>query len=318
MKAAPTRSALSALTLALLLTSCTIPSSPIGGSIESESERRTYGLKFDAGVGFYWAADGVTNFLYWTANPRARAEDSRVVEIPTDAAFYSYGLDFSQTSSMGEVLPPHVLGFGLSYRDVSGEYNGRWAVSFVPLREYSEPVYRIVPTGAGPLWRLRSGEVDYDFWALEVATPSGDDAYLFRFNQDDYEKQNAELTSALEAGLIASDRWHEGNASTFSSARPGQGTEFELRFTTFNPESGHLAAETRSEAEQIPRFLEGELLSPRRLVLWDRESGVEWDLTHRYEGLLRAHYQEGFDQVNINLRLQSPEGDDSGTSPGGE
>lgn len=280
------------------------------GARAPKPERPNYLLKFDQGIGFYWAADGVTHFLVWTRDPREQAEESGILKIPAKARFYSYGLNFSQASAVGRLLPPHVLGFGISYREPSGQYRGRWPVHFVPIIGYDRSVYEIVPAN-WPHAGLQSGDIEYDFWSIEVATPGGDAGYLFRFATDEYEATSGEYMDVLEEALRSSDRWHHGTLVTQSQIRDPQLTEFEIRFARFDRETREMQAVLRG-GEGRPDRLEGELLNARRLVLRDPETEAVWDFDHLGSGYLSASYRTGFDKNSVSLTLTAA--DEAGDS----
>src|SRR5436853_5529189 len=112
----------------------------------AEDVAKNYGLKFRAGIGFYLVIDGLPYPLGWTKSTHEQANESDIVQIPFDAQFYSYGLDFSGGTVAGP-QPPHLLGFGLSYMDMGGKRQGRWPARFVPVAGYEEKVYRIIFEG---------------------------------------------------------------------------------------------------------------------------------------------------------------------------
>src|SRR5579871_545849 len=85
-------------------------------NVTAEDFARNYGLKFKYGIGFYYTINGDPYPLTWTADTTRQIEDSAIIQIPPDAQFYSYGLDFSTAGNMAGVpKPPHLLGYGMTY-----------------------------------------------------------------------------------------------------------------------------------------------------------------------------------------------------------
>jgi hypothetical protein len=143
---------------------------------KAEDYRKNYGLKFDAGIGFYVTINGIPNPLTWTKKTTSLANESDIIKIPPDAQFYSYGLDFS-TGGMAGPQPPQFLGYGLSYMETNGTFQGMWAARFVPVAGYDQKVYRILFDG--PYDDLKSDKLQYNFWAFDV--PGSSQGFLFHF-----------------------------------------------------------------------------------------------------------------------------------------
>ena len=261
-------------------------------------------LKFDKGIGFYWAADGVTHFLNWTENPTGRPNEWSIINVPVHARFFFYGLDFSQTSYMGHPLPPHVLGFGFSFRDpATGKYRGRWPIHLIPIKGYDEPVYEARLSLPGLVTYHKAEQ-----WALEIGHPHGQIAHIFRFATEEYEKQQEALREFMLGVLSDSSKWYEGSLTIRNLIFDPQEIPVQVRFTSFDRESRRVTAELKGLEEDVTS-LTGEWPNPRRLVLRNPQAGVDWDLDLYGESLSGIQSGNiGYSEVILNLQKESSSG----------
>lgn len=268
-------------------------------------------LRFESGIGYYWSAEGVTHFLYWTKNPGRRIDESSILAVPPGVRFFSYGLDMSraQASMLGTSIqgPPHMIGYGFHYRTASGqrvpEGSASWAVRFVPVKGYDEKVYEIIPDG--PIYQLASGEIDHQYFALDFPQ---DQAYIFRFITAGAEERRKEREEVLFGALSDSAKRYPGSLSSQTLAFTAQEHKFEIQFSKFESDTGAVEAIVTSGNEKLE--LEGYLVSLSRLVLKESKTGVEWDLISTYDYTFTGTYSRGLATVFVVIELKREEGDD--------
>lgn len=250
-------------------------------------------LTFDDGIGFYWAADGIAHYLYWPTAPTSRAPDSSIIDVPTYARFFSYGLDFSGANGSltrsFTVAPPHLTGYSFHYRTVDGTRKpsgtSAWPVRFLPVNGYTEKVYEIIFDG--PIERMRNGDLQHRYFALEL--PS-DQAYLLRFDSAAYDEEREEQMARLSKALSNSDRLFLGEITVQTMLFNPDVQEFKVRFLRFDRESGEIVAEVLRDSRTTR--MEGAVLNPYRIELRDDESEVRWELQYAGNGVYVAQYSK--------------------------
>lgn len=294
------------LTLALLLPLLSLGSLPWA---TAEDFAKNYGLKFKAGIGFYVVIDGVPAPLGWTKHYAKGPEfdsapleldEANIVSIPFDAQFYSYGLDFSRAGTPGPE-PPHLLGYGLSYVDASGQRKGRWMAQFVPVLGYDEKVYRIL--FQGPYDDLRSDKLQYRFWAFDVpsAIPQG---FLFHFDTPKFAELQRKLRSFVSQALSNKEKAYAGKLTTRTLVFDAQAVPFQIHFTSFDAKSGRLEAEASGLSERDKVKFTGQLVGLRQIVLKQVGADAVWELQLIDQNKLVGGYSNGLSTVNVEIALE--------------
>lgn len=264
-----------------------------GVYVEAEDFAKNYGLKFKEGIGFYVAIDGVPYPLGWTKDTDKQATESDIVQIPFDAQFYSYGLDFSTGTA------PHILGYGLSYLDMNGQRHGRWAARFVPVAGYDQKVYRII--FEGPYEQLRNDKLQYHFWALEVP---GREGFLFHFATTKFAEEQKKLRAFITQALSAKDTSYKGKLSARALIFDATVTPFHIRFTSFDEKTGNVEAEASGLNEKKKVKFTGQLVGIRQLTLKQVGGDIAWDLQLSEERKLTGAYSKDMSTFEVEIALE--------------
>ena len=272
---------------------------PLRGPAQDLS--RNAGYKFKDGIGFYVVMDGVAVPLTWTEDTRLRPTDEAIIQVSSDAEFYAYGLDFSRGSLPGTgPLPPHLLGYSMSYLDANEQRQGHWAARFVPVAGYDQQVYRIM--FEGPYDDLMKGKFAYRAWMFELG---GNQGYFFHSTGVKYAEEQRKLAAFITQALQSTGRHYPGRMT--SRTRQGSDSQpFSLRFTSYDPKSGKVEAEALGWNGQNVTKFEGQLVGPRFLTLKEVNGGAVWDLQLTTQMKLTGVYASGPSSYNLEISLGEP------------
>jgi hypothetical protein len=267
----------------------------------TEDFAKNYGLKFNC-IGFYVTIDGVPNALQWTKNTTSQAIESDIIQIPPDAQFYSYGLDFSVGGMTGP-QPPNLLGYGLSYMDTNGSLQGAWAARFVPVAGYDQKVYRIV--FEGPYDDLRNDKVQYRFWAFDV--PGNNQGFLFHFNTVKFAEEQKEQHDFISKTLSNKDKIYNGKLTVSMPGATLQVIPFQIQFTSYDEKTGKVDAEVSGLNGNEKVKFTGQLVNIRELTLkkveGDNSLDSVWNLQLLGQNKLIATYANGINSVKVEITL---------------
>jgi hypothetical protein len=258
-------------------------------------------LVFGSGIGFYWAADGITHFLSWTHNARRPANQVVILDIPPDARFFSYGLDFSNAP------PPHLRGYVLTIRLADGTTRGGFPTYFHPVPGYDQPVYEIVLQAQAYMTGL--GFPNYEYFAFEIPSGLESPAYLFHYATDEYLAARDRAREQLITILSNAERDFTGTLRARTLVFDADTHDFTIRFTRFNPETMELQAQARGDTESTTINFRGEMIGTQRVVLRQIDGDVVWDLRAIIDdtsGDLRtllSEYSRGLSRFQVVIQI---------------
>jgi hypothetical protein len=269
---------------------------------KAEDFRANYGLKFDAGIGFYVVSDGIPYALTWAKNIKGQINESDISEISTNAQFYSYGLDFS-VGAMAGPQPPHLLGYGLSYMDTNGNFHGMWAARFVPVSGYDQKVYRIV--FEGPYDDLKNDTFQYHFWAFNV--PGDNQGYPFHFKTSKSVEEQKELQDFISKVLSNKDKVYNGTVTVSLDPQTIlQVSPFQIQFSSYDEKTGIVNAKVSYQFGKTDYT--GQLLGTQQLTLkqvpGDNSIDSTWNLQFIGQNKLVYLYNNGGNSVKVEITLQ--------------
>jgi len=347
------------IVVAVFNISCTEDNRPSQGFVESPSQKdkSTFSSAvdtieigkphFDYGIGFYYYSEGIATPLFFPnliipkgspgSKPENQISEKDIKLIPPDNRIFSYGLDFSQSGLGGVVTPPHVAGYQWGYMDNEGKLQGNWAVFFVPIGGYDQPVYEI--GFAGPIRDLIEEKVEYDFIAFYVPHPhagnllmgGGPTAYVAHYATSKFKKEREEREVFLHQALSKNDLIYRSELIFHPAFSEDIVHHCEVTFSSFDEKTGVFTARIAS-VDPIPSgynpksindrtgVFKGEIIDSRQLILYQEKSGIRWNLVLNDQKTLEGTERSDVFVREVFLRvfLDTEESLDIGKSPDNE